>query len=187
MRLYVSSTPRSIGISHRAPCDASSSRMLVFRSRIREERAVPYLDAVPVPGRETAQEADQGAEVGGAERRGQLNPQRVRPRPEGLDRGQERVERLVGLGEPALMGDRPGQLEDEPEAGRGLRGPRPHRVQGGRRVERRIALHGIAPRRVRAQAFPRGQRNRQVAALPGCVRPHRAADVEFHDPERTRA
>ena len=27
----------------------------MFRSRIREERAVPYLDAVPVPGRETAQ------------------------------------------------------------------------------------------------------------------------------------
>src|SRR6185312_13282514 len=38
---------------------------LVFRSRVREERAVPYLDAVPVPRRETAQETDQGAEVGG--------------------------------------------------------------------------------------------------------------------------
>jgi hypothetical protein len=60
---------------------------LLFRSRVIEERAVPHLDAVPVPGRETAQETGQGAEVGRAEGRRELDPEGVGAPPEGLDRG----------------------------------------------------------------------------------------------------
>jgi hypothetical protein len=37
----------------------------LFRSRVLEERAVPYLDAVPLLVRETAQETGESAEVGG--------------------------------------------------------------------------------------------------------------------------
>ena len=69
----------------------------------------------------------------------------------------------------------------------GQTGPGFHRVEGGGGIEGRIALHRVAPGRIRAEAFPRGQRSRQVTALPGCVRPHRASDVEFHNPEGTCA
>ena len=51
----------------------------------------------------------------------------------------------------------------------------------------RVALDGVAPGRVRAEAVTRRQCGRQVTALPGCVRPHRASDVEFHDPEGSGA
>ena len=173
---------------HPFGADVTESRLeLLLRSRVREERAVPYLDAVPVPVRETAQETGESAEVSGAEGRWQLNPEGVGTLPEGFDRGQEGAERVGDVGEAALMGDQFRQLEDEPEVGGGLPGPRFHRAQGGCRVEGRIALDGVAPGRVRAEAVPRRQRSRQVTALPGCVRPHRASDVEFHDPEGTGA
>ena len=160
---------------------------LLFRPGVLEERAVPYLDAVPVLARETAQETGQSTQVGGAEGRWQLNPEGVGTPPEGFDRGQEGAERVGGVGEAALVGDRFRHLEDEPEVGTGLPGPRSHRVEGGGRVEGRIALYGVAPGRVGAEAVTRRQRRRQVTALPGCVRPHRASDVEFHDPEGSGA
>src|SRR5580704_9789988 len=105
---------------------------------------MPDLDAVPVLGREAAQETGQGADVGGAERRGQLNPEGVGTRPEGFDRGQEGAERAADVGEAALMGDRFRQFEDEPEVRGGLPGPRCHRAWGGYRVEGGIALDGVA-------------------------------------------
>ena len=122
----------------------------------------------------------------GAEGRRQLDPQGVGPRPERLDRGQEGAQRVVDVGEAALVGDRPRQLEYEPEVGGGLLGPRPHRVEGRRRVEGRVALHGVAPGRVGAEALARGSGCGSYG-LPGRVRPHRAADVEFHGPEGTGA
>ena len=116
---------------------------------------MPYLDAVPVLGRETAQETGESAEVGGAERRWQLNPEGVGTLPQGFDRGQEGAERVVDVGEAALMGDRFRQFEDEPKVRGSLPGPRFHRVDGGCRIEGRIALYGVAPGRVRAEAVPR--------------------------------
>src|ERR1700689_393753 len=50
---------------------------LLLRPRVLEERAVPYLDAVAVPVRETAQETGESADVGGAEGRWQLDPEGV--------------------------------------------------------------------------------------------------------------
>jgi hypothetical protein len=72
--------------------------------------------------------------------------------PEGFDRGQEGAERVIDVGEAALMGDRFRQFEDEPEVRGGLPGPRFHRVEGRGRVEGRIALYGVAPGRVGAEA-----------------------------------
>jgi len=71
---------------------------------------VPYLNAVPVLGRETAQETGESAEAGGAEGRWQLNPERMRPPPEGFDRAQEGAERVGDIGQAALMGDLPRQF-----------------------------------------------------------------------------
>ena len=133
-----------------------------------------------------AQETGEGAEFCGAERWRQLNPQRVRTLPEGLDRGEEGAQGFPRVGQAALMGDLFWQLEDEPEAGSGLLGPRLHRAEARRRVKGRVALDGVAPRRVRAKPFPWWQRVGEVPALPGWVRPHRASDVEFHDPSVPR-
>ena len=116
---------------------------------------MPHLDAVPVVMREAAQETGERAEVGGAEGRRQLDPEGVGALAERFDRGQEEAERVVGVGEAALMRDQFRQLEDEPEVGGGLPGPRFHRVKGGCRVEGRVALDGVAPGRVRAEALPR--------------------------------
>src|SRR6202020_876764 len=92
---------------------------LLARSRVLEERAVPHLDAVPVVMREAAQETGESAEVGGAEGRRQLDPEGVGALAERFDRGQEEAERVVGVGEAALMRDQFRQLEDEPEVGGG--------------------------------------------------------------------
>ncbi len=170
--------PFGVGLSERP-------LQLLLRSRVLEERAVPYLDAVAVLAREPAQEAGQGAEVGRAEGGRQLDPERVDSRPERLDRGQEGAQRLIDIGQAALVGDRLRQLEDEPKVRGGLPGPRRHRVAGRGRVKGGVALHGVAPGRVGAEPLTRRQRGRQPATLPGCVRPHRAADVEFHGPEGT--
>jgi hypothetical protein len=105
--------------------------------------------------RETAQETGESAEVGGAEGRWQLNPEGMGTRPEGFDRGQEGAERVVDVGEAALMGDRFRQFEDEPKVRTGLLGPRFHRVEGRRRVEGRITLHRVAPGRIGAEAVTR--------------------------------
>jgi hypothetical protein len=48
----------------------------------------------------------------------------VHPPAEGFDRGQERAERLVDIGQAALVGDRLRQLEDETEVSGGLPGGR---------------------------------------------------------------
>jgi hypothetical protein len=69
---------------------------------------VPYLDAVPVLVRETAHETGESAEVGGAEGRGQLNPEGVGTPAKRFDRGQEGAERAVDVGEATLMGDQSG-------------------------------------------------------------------------------
>ena len=92
---------------------------------------------------------------GGAEGRWQLNPEGVSTLSEGFDRGQEGAERVVDVGQVVLMGDRFRQFEDEPKVRGGLLGPRFHRVEGGCRVEGRIALHGVAPGRVGAEAVTR--------------------------------
>ena len=151
---------------------------LLLRSRVLEELAVAHLHAVAVLAREPAQEAGQRAQVGRAERGRQLDPERVGPRPQGLDRGQESAQQIVDAGQAALVRDRPRQLKHKPEVGRGLLGPRVHNFGSRRRVEGGVPLHRIAPGRVRAQTLAGGQRVRQVPALPGCVAPHRAADVE---------
>src|SRR6185437_9101890 len=101
--------------------------------------------------------------------RRQLYPERMGARPEGLDRGQEGAQRFGDIGEAALVGDRFRQLENQPEVRVRLRGPRPDRVEGGRRVEGCVALDGVAPGRVGVQALARCQRLWQVTALPGCV------------------
>jgi hypothetical protein len=77
---------------------------VLFRARVLEERPVPYLNAVAMPSRQAAQETAQGAEVGGAEGRRQLNPQGVGPRSQGLDCGQEGTERFGDVGQAALTG-----------------------------------------------------------------------------------
>ncbi len=82
----------------------------MFRSRVLEERAVPYLDAVPVPVRETAQETGEGAEAGGAEGRWQLDPEGVGTPPEGF------VHSIISVALAAAVQDEAPLLERNPAA-----------------------------------------------------------------------
>jgi hypothetical protein len=128
---------------------------LLRRARVIEERAVPYLDAVPVIPGQAAQKPGESAEIGRAEGRRQLDPEGAGPFPERLDRGQERAEQVIGSSEPVLMGDRPRQLEYKPKIRRGLLGPRFQRVRRGSRIKGGVAFDCVAPGRVGAEAVAR--------------------------------
>ena len=135
--------------------EAQDPLQLPLRPRVHEERPVPHLDAVLVSLRQPAHEAGESTEFARAERRRQLDPECAGPPAERLDRGQEAAEQVIDTSEAVIVGDRPRQLEHEPEVGRGLLDPRLDRAGSGRRVERRIALDGIAPACVRTQPLLR--------------------------------
>ena len=102
----------------------------------------------------------------------------------------EQVEELaylvVGVAQPALVGDRPRQLEEEPEAVGGLIGPRRDRRRRRQPVERRVALDGVAPPGVGRQLLVLATALRQRVTVPGLVRPHRAPDPELHRADARR-
>ena len=104
-----------------------------------------------------------------AEGRRQLDPERVGARPERLDRGQEGAHRLVGVGQPPLVGDRLRQLEHEPEVRGGLLGPRAHRVRETASRRRWCCPRRRCTRSRRRKPLARRQRVRQETALPGGV------------------
>ena len=127
------------------------------------------LDRVPVLGGRRRRKPARRAESPAPKDAGSWIHRAWARRPERLDRGQESPQRRVGVDEPALVGDRPRQLEDEPEVRVGLPGPGRHRVQGRGRVEGGVALHRVAPARVGPQPLPRRQRmgDRACPARPG--------------------
>ena len=75
----------------------------------------------------------------------------------------------VGVAQPSLVGDRAGQLEQEPEVVRRLLGPRRHRRRRRQAVERRVALDRVAPVGVGSQLLVLGNavRAADVRATPG--------------------
>src|SRR5262249_31558748 len=61
-----------------------------------------------------------------------------------------------------------------------LLGPASALARGGWGVQGGVAVDGVAPGRIGAEAVVRGQRWRQVTPSPRLICPHRATDVESH-------
>ena len=174
---------------HSAPSSARIRCSVPRATEPIEERRVADLDGEPVPvGVDVGSRRTNVASAprsGGPNEAGQLDRDRLGPLAERREQLEELAHLVVGAAQPPLVGDRPRQLEQEPEPGGRLLGPRRHRRRRRQAVERRVALDRVAPRGVGRQLLVAGQPLRELAALPRLVRPHRAPDPQLHVADAT--
>ena len=122
-----------------------------FEVGIVVEGVVAQFDRVTMRDRQCVDERAEGVDVGWPERRRQLDRDLLGA---GAERGDAFQKRTVFVGDVTqvmFMGDRPGQLEDEPEPLRCLTSPRRHAPRSGQPVEGGVSLGGIAPTGVHRQ------------------------------------
>ncbi len=101
--------------------------------------------------------------------------------PKGPETSEELAHLALGVAEPAVVGDRSGELETEPEVVGRLFPPPGHRRRVGKRVEGGVALDRSAPGRIGRELLARASGVREERPHPSAVGPHGAAHVHSSD------